>query len=320
MTDQTTGPSGPDPSAAGPPSALFREGRSAEIVAASFAGTGDARLRTVLTSLVEHLHAFVKDVALTPREWQTAIEFLTETGQTCTGTRQEFILLSDVLGVSMLVDAVNNRAGGDVTESTVEGPFHVVASPPRALGESIDEVGSLGEPGAPAEDGAGEPCLVTGRVVDDDGASVAGARVDVWQADADGYYDVQLPGKLPALHLRGLFTADDDGRFWFRTIVPRYYPIPDDGPVGRLLRATARHPNRPAHIHFEVTAPGLRTLTTHLFVDGTPYLDSDAVFGVKPSLVREFVTVDDPDRAAEAGLPNPFRWVDFPVTLPRAEG
>ncbi|WP_119729192.1 dioxygenase family protein [Thermomonospora amylolytica] len=287
----------------GPPEPFGVE-RSAEIVAGSFAGTADPRLREVLMALVRHLHAFVKEVALTPREWEAAIGFLTETGRMCTGTRQEFVLLSDVLGVSTLVDALDGRADG-ATESTVEGPFHMVASPPRALGDSIDELGK------------GEPCLVTGRVVDTGGVPVAGASVDVWQADADGYYDVQRPGEVPPLNLRGLFTADEDGRFWFRTIVPRHYPIPDDGPVGRLLRATGRHPNRPAHIHFQISAPGVRTLTTHLFVAGTPYLDSDAVFGVKAGLIREFATVDDPVRAAEIGLPNPYRRVDFPITVER---
>lgn len=305
MTDHST----PEPTAAtsDSPSALFDAEHSAEIVAASFANTADPRLRTVLTTLVKHLHAFVKDVELTPQEWEAAINFLTETGQTCTDTRQEFILLSDVLGTSMLVDTLNNDAGQELTESTVEGPFHVVDSPPRALGDNIDE------------EGKGEPCLVTGRVVDDDGAPVAGATVDVWQANADGFYDVQQPDDLPALNLRGLFTTDTDGRFWFRTIVPRHYPIPDDGPVGRMLGAASRHPNRPAHIHFEVSAPGLRTLTTHMFVAGTPYLESDAVFGVKSSLIYEFATVEAPDRAAEVGLPNPFRWVDFPIALHRTE-
>lgn len=289
------------------PSALFDEQRSAEIVAGSFADTADPRLRTVLTKLVEHLHGFVKDVEPTPQEWQAAIGFLTETGQTCTDTRQEFVLLSDVLGVSMLVDTLNQRSGAELTESTVEGPFHVVDSPPRELGDDIDQQGK------------GEPCLVTGRVLDPAGEPVGGASVDVWQANDEGFYDVQRPGELPEHNLRGLFTTDEDGRFWFRSIVPRHYPIPDDGPVGGMLQATARHPNRPAHIHFEVSAPGMRTLTTHMFVAGTPYLDSDAVFGVKPSLIHEFATVDDPQRAAEAGLPVPFRWVDFPVTIDRLE-
>ncbi|MEU3983998.1 dioxygenase [Streptomyces sp. NPDC026672] len=290
----------------GPSSGPFEAERSAEIVAASFARTPDDRLKEVLTSLVRHAHDFVKDVGLTVEEWTAGIRFLTETGHKCDDIRQEFILLSDVLGVSMLVETLNNPADGQFTESTVEGPFHMVDSPSRALGDSIDEAGR-----------GGEPCLVTGRVTDIDGTPVAGASVDVWQADADGYYDVQRPGEVPDRNLRGLFTTDDDGRFRFRTIVPRHYPIPTDGPVGDLLTATARHPNRAAHIHVEVSAPGIRTLTTHLFVEGSPYLDSDAVFGVKESLIRTFATVDDPALAARHGLPSPFRHVDFPVTVRR---
>jgi protocatechuate 3,4-dioxygenase beta subunit len=282
--------------------ARFSEERSAEVVAASFADTPDPRLREVLTSLVRHLHAFTKDVGLTVDEWATAIRFLTEVGQKCSPVRQEFILLSDVLGVSMLVETITNRAG-DATESTVEGPFHMVDSPPRELGANI------------ALDGKGEPCLVTGTVKGVDGTPLPGAAVDVWQANADGFYDVQQPQEQPESNLRGLFTADDEGRFWFRSIVPRYYPIPDDGPVGRLLEATRRHPYRPAHVHFDVRAAGYRPLVTHLFVADTPYIDSDAVFGVKDSLVREFPVVDDAERAAEVGLPNPFRTVHFDVVL-----
>jgi protocatechuate 3,4-dioxygenase beta subunit len=282
----------------------FSEERSAEVVAASFDGTPDPRLRRVTQSLVRHLHAFVKDVELTEAEWAAAIAFLTATGQKCDAVRQEFVLLSDVLGVSMLVETINHRAGG-ATESTVLGPFHMVESPPRELGESI----SL--------DGKGEPCLVTGRVTGPDSESLTGASVDVWQASEDGFYDVQQPGIQPESNLRGLFTAAADGSFWFRTVVPRHYPIPDDGPVGGLLRATGRHPYRPAHIHFLAAAEGYRPVTTHLFVAGTPYLDSDAVFGVKDSLVRDFVSVDDPERAAEIGLPNPFRTVHFDVVLRR---
>jgi protocatechuate 3,4-dioxygenase beta subunit len=282
---------------------LFSEGRSGEVVAASFADTPDERLRQVMTSLVHHLHAFVKDVELTEGEWEAGVEFLTRVGQTCDGTRQETILLSDVLGVSMLVETINHRTGGRSTESTVLGPFHMVASPVKALGDDI------------ALDGKGEPCLVTGRVVDEAGAPLPGASVDVWQANDEGFYDVQQPGVQPELNLRGLFTADPDGAFWFRTIVPRYYPIPDDGPVGDLIKATGRHPFRPAHIHFIVAAPGHRTVTTHAFVDDSAYLDSDVVFGVKESLVREFPVVDDAARAAEVGLANPFRTVHFEVTL-----
>jgi protocatechuate 3,4-dioxygenase beta subunit len=282
----------------------FSEEHSADVVAASFDGTPDQRLRQVLRSLVRHLHDFVKDVELTEAEWSTAIAFLTATGQKSDAVRQEFVLLSDVLGVSMLVETINNRAGG-ATESTVLGPFHMVESPRRALGDEI----SL--------DGKGEPCLVTGRITGPDGEPIGGASVDVWQANEDGFYDVQQPGIQPESNLRGLFTAADDGTFTFRTVVPRFYPIPDDGPVGELLRATGRHPFRPAHIHFIVAADGYRPVTTHLFVANTPYLDSDAVFGVKDSLVREFPAVDDPVRAAELGLPNPFRTVHFEVGLRR---
>ncbi|GAB3326016.1 hydroxyquinol 1,2-dioxygenase [Geodermatophilus aquaeductus] len=285
---------------------LFSEERSAEVVAASFAGTPDPRLRQVMTSLVRHLHAFVKDVELTEEEWAVAVDFLTRTGHTSTGVRQEFILLSDVLGVSMLVETINHRSGGTSTESTVLGPFHVVESPPRQLGDDI------------ALDGKGTPCLVSGRVTGPDGEPLAGATVDVWQTNEDGFYDVQQPDVQPPGNLRGLFTADGDGRFWFRSVVPRYYPIPDDGPVGRLLAATGRHPNRPAHLHLIVAAPGYRPVTTHVFVADSPYLDSDAVFGVKESLVREVPEVDDPARAAEVGLANPFRTLTFDPILLRA--
>jgi len=283
-------------------SELFTEERSAQVVAASFAAA-PPRLREVLTSLVTHLHAFVKEVGLTGEEWERGIAFLTQTGHKCDDVRQEFILLSDVLGVSMLVETINHRAAGGSTESTVTGPFHVVESPPRALGDTI------------ALDGNGEPCLVTGQVTGPDGEPLAGAEIDVWQASADGFYDVQQPGIQPERNLRGLFTADAGGRFWFTTIVPRYYPIPDDGPVGGLLKATGRHPYRPAHIHFLVTAPGHRLVTTHLFVADSPYIDSDAVFGVKDSLVRDFPLVDDPERAAAHGLASPFRTVHFDVAL-----
>lgn len=286
---------------------LFSEERSAQVVAASFANTPDPRLNQLLTALVRHLHAFVKEVALTEEEWSAAVDFLTRTGQKCDDVRQEFVLLSDVLGVSMLVETINHRTGGVSTESTVLGPFHMVESPPRAVGDNV------------ALDGKGEPCLVTGRVTGPDGEALAGALVDVWQANDEGFYDVQQPGVQPELNLRGLFTAGEDGRFWFRTIVPRYYPIPDDGPVGLLLAATARHPYRPAHMHFIVTAPGYRPVTTHLFVDDSPYLDSDAVFGVKENLVRQFSLIDDLARAAEVGLPNPFRAVHFDVALLRAD-
>jgi protocatechuate 3,4-dioxygenase beta subunit len=285
---------------------LFSEERSADVVAASFAATTDPRLRDVLTSLVRHLHAFVKDVELTEGEWTAAIDFLTRTGQVCDDVRQEFILLSDVLGVSMLVETINHRTGGTSTESTVLGPFHVTASPVRALGDDI----SL--------DHKGTPCLVSGQVTGAGGRPLPGAVLDVWQAGEDGFYDVQQPGVQPPGNLRGLFTADGQGRYRFRSVVPRHYPIPSDGPVGELLAATGRHANRPAHLHFIVSAPGHQSVTTHVFVAGSPYLDSDAVFGVKDSLIRAVPEVDDPELAAGMGLANPFRALTFDIALREA--
>ncbi|MCX4703163.1 intradiol ring-cleavage dioxygenase [Streptomyces sp. NBC_01373] len=284
-------------------SSLFSEDRSAEIVVASFGTDTDPRLREVLGSLVRHLHDFVKEVELTNEEWELAISHLTETGQACTDVRQEFILLSDVLGVSMLVETINNRSLESATESTVLGPFHMVESPPRKQGDLI------------ALDGKGEQCLVTGRVTDEVGTPLANAEVDVWQANAEGFYDVQQSGVQPDGNLRGLFTTNEDGEFWFRSIVPRFYPVPVDGPVGRLLAATHRHPNRPAHVHFLVSAEGHRPLITHLFVKDCPYIGSDVVFGVKESLVREFTQVDDHARAVELGFDNPYRAVHFDITL-----
>jgi hydroxyquinol 1,2-dioxygenase len=286
----------------------FTEETATPAVAASFAGAPDPRLREVLASLVRHLHEFVREVEPTFEEWERAVGFLTATGQRSDERRQEFILLSDVLGVTMLVDAINHRKASAATESTVLGPFHTVESPPRRLGDTIDLVGG------------GEPCVVTGQVRSLDGRPLAGALVDVWQADDHGFYDVQQPAAQPAGNGRGLFTCDGDGRFWFRTVTPSPYPIPSDGPVGRLLAATGRHPYRPAHIHFIAGADGHLPVTTHVFVAGSPYLDSDAVFAVKRSLVREFATVDDPDQAATYGVTAPFRHATFDVVLQPTEG
>jgi hydroxyquinol 1,2-dioxygenase len=280
----------------------FTEETAASAVVESFAATPDPRLREILSSLVRHLHAFVREVELTLPEWERAIEFLTAVGQKCDDERQEFILLSDVLGVSMLVETINNRSGG-ATESTVLGPFHVVESPRRELGDSIDQVGT------------GPACVVTGRVVSPSGAPVPGASLDVWQANDQGFYDVQQPEVQPRANGRGLFAADADGAFWFRTIVPSHYPIPTDGPVGSLLTATRRHPYRPAHIHFIVTAAGYRPLTTHIFVAGSQYIESDAVFAVKKSLITDFALVDDPGQAARYGIANPFRQATFEIVL-----
>ena len=281
----------------------FTEETATEAVVASFAGTADPRLREVLESLVRHLHGFVREVEPTFAEWERAMEFLAATGRMCDGQRQEFILLSDVLGVTMLVDAINHRTPSAATESTVLGPFHMVESPRRALGDAVDLVGT------------GQPCVVSGQVRSLDGRPLPGAQVDVWQADDHGLYDVQQPGAQPPGNGRGLFTCDDDGRFWFRTVTPSPYPIPADGPVGGLLEATGRHPYRPAHIHLIVAADGHRPVTTHVFVAGGPYLDSDAVFAVKQSLVRDFTEVDDPGQAAAYGVDAPFRHAGFDVVL-----
>ncbi|GAA3806231.1 hydroxyquinol 1,2-dioxygenase [Streptomyces coacervatus] len=275
----------------------------------SLDGTADPRLRELLTGLIRHLHAFARETRLTQEEWERAIGFLTATGQMCTDTRQEFILLSDVLGLSMLVETIHgnsaDRAPG-ATESTVLGPFHMTESPARELGADIDLVGG------------GEPCVVSGRVLSRDGTPLPGGVIDVWQADGNGFYDVQQPEVQPPGNGRGLFTADAEGRFWFRTCVPSPYPIPTDGPVGDLLRATARHPYRPAHIHFIAKAAAHVPVTTHIFVAGSDYLDSDAVFAVKPGLVQDFTETDDLSLARKFGVPNPFRHARFDLVLERS--
>jgi hydroxyquinol 1,2-dioxygenase len=282
----------------------FTEETAADAVVESFGPHTDPRLRELLVSLVKHLHAFARDVELTIPEWDKAIDFLTRTGHKCDDERQEFILLSDVLGLSMLVETISNRKYGVATESTVLGPFHVVASPPLDLGANIDHVGT------------GTPCVVTGRVVSTDGSPLPGATLDVWQANDQGFYDVQQPDVQPRANGRGLFTADDKGEFWFRTIVPSHYPIPTDGPVGELLIATGRHAFRPAHIHFIIQAPGHRDLTTHIFVAGSQYIDSDTVFAVKKSLVADFEEVTDEAQAAHWNVGVvPFRHAEFEIIM-----
>ena len=273
---------------------FFTEATSAEVVIARNADAKDARLREVMAVIIRHLHAAVKEIEPTQDEWMRAILFLTETGHMCTDWRQEFILLSDVLGVSMLVDAINNRKPSGATETTVLGPFHVADAPELPNGANI------------ALDGKGEPMFVHGRVTDTSGNPIAGARVDVWQANDEGFYDVQQKGIQPDFNLRGVFTTDTEGRYSFLCAKPRYYPIPDDGPVGRLLRALGRHPYRPAHLHYIVSAPGFASVTTHFFDPDDPYIASDAVFGVKASLMAKFDHVADPARAAAVGTSAPF--------------
>ena len=253
------------------------------------------RLQEVMAALIRHLHAFVQEVELTEGEWFKAIEFLTRTGQMCTDDRQEFILLSDTLGLSILVDAINHRMPEGATESTVLGPFHRDGVPMLEHGANIAQ-------GAQAE--KGDPVVVRGRIRDVSGKPIAGALLDIWQASPDGKYDVQEPDQLD-MNLRGKFVTDANGEYWFRSVKPSAYPIPDDGPVGDLLRVTGRHPMRPAHIHFMITAQGYESLITHIFVEGDEYLDSDAVFGVKNSLVTEFILNESKEAAAAYGFNQP---------------
>jgi hydroxyquinol 1,2-dioxygenase len=243
-----------------------------EAVVRRLDGCDDPRLKQIMTSLVTHLHDFAREVQLTEAEWLHGIDYLTRTGQKCSSTRQEFVLLSDTLGLSMLVIAMNHGKPPGATEATVFGPFHTDDAPRLEQGADIAD-------GAP-----GDPMEVDVSVVSIDGTPIAGAEVDVWEADSDGLYDVQRD-ELSRRRARGVMRTDAEGRLRFRTIVPTAYPIPTDGPVGEMMMASGRHPWRPAHVHFLIKAPGHETLVTHLFRDGDPYLDSDAVFGVRSSLV-----------------------------------
>ena len=251
-----------------------------QAVLARFADTPDPRLKEIVTSLVQHLHAFARDVKLTEAEWFRGIEFLTRTGHITDDRRQEFILLSDTLGLSMLTVAMNNDKPAGCTESTVFGPFYVEGAPSFDLGDDV------------AQGAAGVPCLVRGTVRGLGGETVPGAEIHVWQADAQGKYDVQH-GEGHGHHARGVLHADGKGGYHFRSILAEAYPIPDDGPVGDMLKATKRHPWRPAHLHFMIKAPGYETLTTHVFRNGDAWLDSDAVFGVRQSLIADWVKQPD---------------------------
>jgi hydroxyquinol 1,2-dioxygenase len=260
-------------------------------VEASFDNTPDPRLRDVLQALARHLHAFASEVELTEEEWFGAIRFLTRTGQMCDDKRQEFVLASDVMGLSMTVIGINHRHPSGATESTVFGPFFIEGSPAFENGDDLAN-------GAP-----GIPCYVSGVVRSVDGDPIAGARLEIWQADEDGLYDVQYEG-LDEARGRGHLFSDAEGRYSFWTVQPEAYPIPVDGPVGELLAATHRSPMRPAHIHFMVTAPGYQTLITHVFDETDEYLDTDAVFGVRSSLLTSFERHEDgtaPDGKAMSG-------------------
>jgi hydroxyquinol 1,2-dioxygenase len=263
-------------------------------------GCDDPRLLEVMTALVRHLHDFAREVHLTEEEWFAAIRFLTEAGHITDETRQEFILLSDVLGLSMLVTAQNHAKPPGATEATVLGPFFVEGAP---------EV----EDGADIANGAkGPPSLVRGRILDLEGRPIAGATIDVWQSDEDGLYDVQRADSDAGLEPQGRarLRSGPDGRFQFRSVLPQHYPIPHDGPVGAMLAALGRHPWRPAHLHFLIDAAGFDRLITHVFVAGDPYLDSDAVFGVRPSLVTEWVRHEPGE-----GFDDPYYTLDYTFVL-----
>lgn len=299
-----------------------------EAVLASFEGSASPRFKEIMQSLVRHLHAFVEEIEPTEEEWFEAIKFLTRTGQISDDKRQEFILLSDTLGVSMLVVGINHRKATDtdatesaeavevvgggnghktgVTEATVFGPFFVEGAP---LFENGDDLAN----GAP-----GEPCFVEGRVSSTNGEPIPNAHIEVWQADDEGLYDVQRE-ELSEAQGRGHLYADEEGQFHFRTVRPEPYPIPYDGPVGDMLKAANRSPMRPAHIHFMVSAPGYQPVTTHVFAAGDEHLDSDAVFGVKEPLIAPFER-HEPGTAPEGTrMDRPFYTVSYDFVLAPSE-
>lgn len=271
-------------------------------VIASMARAPDPRLKAVMTSLISHLHAFIREVDLTEDEWAQGIQFLTRTGQICDDKRQEFILLSDTMGVTMLVDAINHRIADGATESTIFGPFYREGAPELPMGATI------------SQDGRGEPAIISGRVLSTDGEPIPNALLDIWETDDNGLYEQQDPDQ-PDMNLRGKFRTDREGCYRFVAIKPVSYAIPDDGPVGQLLRTVGRHPFRPAHIHVRVSAEGFKPVTTHLFVKDDPYLESDAVFGTKDSLVVEFVRHDSSEEAERSGVTAPFYTVEYDFML-----
>ena len=287
----------------------YNQDKLTQDVVGAFANCTDARLRVLMTSLVKHVHAFAREVDLKPDEWLAGLKFLTATGQISTDKRPEFILLSDTLGLSMMVVALAQaRASGTVqgamapTEATVEGPFFWAGAPDMPLGADIAE-------GVP-----GEPTLYMGRVTDVDGKPLAGALLDVWSGDGDGKYDVQLSAE-PTMKARGRLRTDAEGRYWFWSIRPNYYPVPDDGPVGDMLRATDRNINRPGHIHMMVSADGHVPLTTHIFVAGSPFIDEDVVFGKRDSLVVDFES-HPPGRAVDGReMKVPYHSASFDFRL-----
>ena len=280
------------------------ENLTSEVIKAYTANAQSPRMKQIFAALITHLHDFIKDVELTEAEWFEAVMFLTDTGKKCDDKRQEFILLSDTLGASMLVDAINHPKGGTGTESTVLGPFFVPGAPQMPHGGDVRR----------RHLDIAETCLVTGKVTDASGKPIAGATIDIWQTAANALYDVQDP-TAPEWNLRGKFTTTAAGDYAFVTEKPVSYPVPTDGPVGRMLAAAGRHAFRPAHLHFQIAAPGFDTLTTHVFVNGDSYLDSDAVFATKANLVGQFVRSDDQAIAKQFGIKAPYSRLEFDFGL-----
>ncbi|MGI5441166.1 dioxygenase [Streptomyces shenzhenensis] len=273
-----------------------------ELAAERWATAHSPRLAELMSALVRHLHAFAREVRLTEDEWAAAIQWLTAAGQTCDDKRQELILTSDVLGLSMLVVQLNNRFTAEATPATVLGPFHIDGSPTVPRGFDMSD-------GIP-----GTPLFVTGRVTDTAGRPVADAVLDVWQADADGAYEAQLP-EVDEARLRARYRTAADGSYCIRTIAPRGYAIPMDGPVGDLVRATDISYFRPAHIHFLIDEPGYRKLITHLFRAGSDHLDSDVVFGTKDALIVPFTARPAGDAPDGSRLDAPYLHVEYDFVL-----
>jgi len=273
-----------------------------DAVIAALSEAKDPRFKEIMSSLVKHLHEFIQEVHLTEAEWLRGIQFLTAVGQKCDDRRQEFILLSDTLGATTMKDIINNLKPHGVTEYTILGPFYRSDAPELPLSGNL------------AGEIAGEPVIVKGRVLAPDGTAIPDAKLEVWQSDSEGFYDLQME-RMNGSALRGVFRTDADGNYLFRTIKPAFYPIPQDGPVGQMLIAMGRHPYRPAHIHFMISAEGYQPVTTELFVSGDPYLDSDAVFGVRESLIVSFVRNDSKEDAQQWNVSVPFYTVDYDFVL-----
>jgi hydroxyquinol 1,2-dioxygenase len=275
-----------------------------EVVQRTFETSTDERFQQLFVCLVQHLHDFAREVRLTADEWFTAMDFLQRVGAISTPTRQEVMLLSDIVGLSTLVDKINQDAGTCVTDSALLGPFYIEGRPIAANGDDI------------SGDVTGTPMFVTGRVVDEHGDPIAGAHVDTWHSDGEGFYDVQQAEKLhDEFAMRALLTTDNDGRFWYRSIEPRYYPVPTDGPCGEIMRAANRPVMRPQHVHFWLHAERYQPLITQVFLRDDPYIDCDAVFAAEPALQADFVRREPGIAPDGTTVYEPFVTLDWTFIL-----